>query len=155
MTHDRGLGRAFKKHRYMRRIYLICLLTCVSAQAAGLQKAVVEPANFQGYWIWHQPEASFDLNLKQRGLQLRGFHCAVVHDLMKSDCSETGEDEFTLTGAVEGRTAIVTFTSATSGERGKAKIIHQGKTLLWQITEMPKGGSYLPREAKMQRIFPR
>lgn len=127
----------------------VCLIACASTQAGGLQSGV---ASFQGHWIWHEPDASFDLNLKQRGVQLRGFHCAVARNRMKSDCSETDDDEFTLTGVVEGKTALVTFTSTTNGERGKAKIIHQGKTLLWQITEMPKSGSYLPKEAKLQRV---
>jgi hypothetical protein len=106
---------------------------------------------FAGNWCWQAapstarsangpPEASFSLSLKVSGNAIAGSHCAVAQWGNRIDCAEG--DEVTISGAYSVDSVEVTYTSAYSGQKGKAKLVPSGNGLIWQPQREAAG--YLP-----------
>lgn len=119
---------------------------------SAADSATPPPTDFQGAWSAQGlKDLDFSLDLQQDGATLTGYHCGTTANASRIDCSLPGED-ITIEGTITGDIAKVKFTSAYSGQIGKARITRQGDTLLWEITAFPNGQYYLPDVATLLKV---
>ncbi len=127
-------------------------IVAISMFLLAMRGGIGEAADFQGDWVaGEDTELSFSLDLRVDGEKLSGYHCGTTENAARIDCGIEGDD-MTIAGSVAENRAEVQFTSAYSGEAGRARLtLRADDTLLWEITSFPDGEYYLPEKAVLTR----
>lgn len=102
--------------------------------------------NFRGSWgINNDTTRVFSLLLNQTNNTITGNHCGTAYSGTYIDCSD-GTDGNSISGIVQGDSAIITFFSTYCNHTGKAIIKKISSTQIqWRVTQKPEGGVlYLP-----------
>ncbi len=107
--------------------------------------------NFQGNWMWKKGADEFELELKQKGNKISGYHIAIGqngHKVDEADRTQTSS----ITGSVKGKTATVAFRSGfpDGNGQGTATLILRRRQLYWRIINSG-GEHYLPLSAVLKK----
>jgi hypothetical protein len=120
-------------------LIFISIFTCITC---------FSQTKFTGVWNWHTPGASFTLQLTQKQDSVIGYHCSVMQNGNRIDCSF--EEEITIRGKLHGDSAVISFKSTYSRLFGDATIFKiASDTIKWKITKPPHGLYFIPRLAIM------
>jgi hypothetical protein len=108
---------------------------------------------FTGSWNITDKKSGFTLELIQDGNQVKGGACAVIDDGRRIDCgSDDIKNEPNVEGTITDNVATVTFQSSFDTEsKGTAVIILTDKGLIWDVTQEPKGESYIFTHCLMKK----
>lgn len=99
--------------------------------------------------VWESPENSdsqtFSISIKQKDNQFVGSYCAVAMSGNRIDCDPENTFEFSNAGSE------FIFKSNYSDKSGKAIITLSDYSLVWKVTEPPKGEYYAPLNANLNK----
>jgi hypothetical protein len=134
------------KKRTIAALAIIAILLSAFRDNAG------KMPGFAGKWHAETRTSSFDLTLSQDGSSVYGSHCSVQQNGAKIDCV-SDDDDLSITGKVnDATTAVVTFTSQMTQQKGSATIRRiNDKTIEWKITADPQGEFQVPRQTILTR----
>jgi len=130
----------------MKRLLLvIAFFTTITAWGSG-------SLDFTGSWESKNTKGiSLDLDLKQTGNKIEGYHVAVVLNTRShhTDAVLPEDGRPSITGTVSGSKASVLFTSENEAT-GTATITLQGNKIEWTILSS-SSGHLLPKHATLYR----
>ena len=131
----------------MKNLKLTFLFMLVSA-------FTVSAKDFIGTWEAINPQTndSFTLTIVNTAPgEYEGIHCAVTGDGSRSDCNPEADSPTFTAIRNDGDSLNVLFSSQYSGDQGKASVMRDGDTPVWEITESPEGEHYLPTKSVLKR----
>lgn len=131
--------------KMIRLTMFMCLASAVTIFAAPSEK------KFEGEWVSHK-DVDFGIHLHQEGSQLTGYHSAVTKDGSRTDTAVHGEGPPSITGTINGDTAIVDVHSAYSDAVLKVRLTLHDRSLNWKVLQVKQSGEhYIPDKATLSK----
>lgn len=132
--------------QFITTIALLLLIITIGVTTQYAQKS----KTFQGTWSWEKGTEQFELELKQNGNKLTGYHIAIGQNGSKVDEADTTQEP-SIVGTVKRNTAKVNFKSGfpDSNGKGAATLILRRRQLYWKIINS-SGEHYLPLSAVLK-----
>ena len=138
------------KDKAIKRLAMAVILLFVSSSAVMTLYAQ-KSGNFRGVWSAKNGAEEFELELKQNGNRLTGYHFAIGQNGNKVDEADTQQAP-SITGSIKGKIATVQFKSGFPGSSGKgtATLVLRRRQLYWRIIGS-SGEHYLPLSAVLKK----
>ena len=124
----------------MRNMIRLMMFMCLASAVTNLYAGPSEK-RFEGEWVSHK-DVDFGIHLHQEGNQLTGYHSAVTKDGSRTDTAVDGEGPPSITGTINGDTAIVDVHSAYSDAVLKVRLTFHDRRLNWKVLEVKQSGEY-------------
>ena len=139
------------KNKFIKPFLLITTLLLFFTTFGVENQYAQKARNFQGTWVWKNGDEEFELDLKQNGDKLTGYHFSIGQNGNKLDEADFAESP-SIVGTINKNTAKVEFKSAfpDSSGKGTATLIFRNKQLYWKITKS-SGEHYLPLSAVLKK----
>ena len=123
------------------KIVRLTMFICLGSAVTSLY-AIPSEKQFDGEWGSHKG-LDFGIHLHQNGNRLTGYHSGVTKNGSRTDGPVEGEDPPSITGTIEGNTAISSkFTSAYPDAVLKYVTLHD-RSLDWKVIEVKQSGELL------------
>jgi hypothetical protein len=134
----------------MRKIIHLRMCICLGTAVTSLY-AIPSEKQFDGEWGSHKG-LDFGIHLHQNGNRLTGYHSGVTKDGSRTDTAPDGEGSPSITGTIEGHTAIVDVHSAYSDAVLTVRLTLNDRSLDWQVLKVKQSGEYfIPDKATLYR----
>jgi len=134
------------KKQFVRLTMFICLGSAVTSLYA-----IPSEKQFDGDWGSHKG-LDFGIHLHQNGNRLTGYHSGVTKNGSRTDGPVEGEEPPSITGTIEGNTAIVEVHSTFSDAVLKVRLTLHDRSLDCKVIEVKQSGEYfIPDKATLHR----
>ena len=134
----------------MRKMIRLTMFMCLASAVTNLCAAPSEK-RFEGEWVSHK-DVDFGIHLHQEGNQLTGYHSAVTKDGSRTDTAVDGEGPPSITGTINGDTAMVDVHSSYSDAVLKVRLTLHDRSLNWKVLQVKQSGEhYIPEKATLIR----
>jgi hypothetical protein len=132
------------------KIVRLTMFICLGSAVTSLY-AIPSEKQFDGEWGSHKG-LDFGIHLHQNGNRLTGYHSGVTKNGSRTDGPVEGEDPPSITGTIEGNTAIVEVHSTFSDAVLKVRLTLHDRSLDWKVIEVKQSGEYfIPDKATLNR----